>query len=138
MKTTFLAAAAAAMLGLAGAAIAAPDEAQRQAIQRAMAAKDKLREAEAAKGAERAKLMGEHMRMMKEVMDGMRAMEPRPGTTVQEREEWMREHQQLMRQMMDQMMAEHHMMMKGHADGKKPHDAEKRDGQQKDGPEHKH
>jgi hypothetical protein len=111
MKSTFLAAVLGAMLGASVAAIAAPDEAQRQVIQRALAAKAKLQQAEAAKGAERSKLMGEHLAMMKEVMDKMNAMKPRAGMTMQEHEEWMSEHQKLMQQMMDQMMAEHHMMM---------------------------
>lgn len=134
MKTTVLAGALAAMLSLASAAFGAPDEAQRQTIQRAMAAKAKLQQAEAAKGSERAKLMGEHMKMMKDVMDKMGAMKPRPDMTMQEREEWMKEHQDLMQQMMDQMMAEHHMMMMmGHPGGKKPSVAGKQAGD-----EHKH
>lgn len=92
-------------------AIAAPDEAQRFAMQQAMAAKQKLKQAEAAKGAERKALMGEHMKMMKEVMDKIAAMKPKAGMSGKEHEEWMKEHQELMRQMMDQMMAEHHLMM---------------------------
>lgn len=92
-------------------AVAAPDEAQRYAMKQAMAAKQKLKQAEAAKGAERKALMGEHMKMMKEVMDKIAGMAPKAGMSGKEHEEWMKEHQDLMRQMMDQMMAEHHLMM---------------------------
>ena len=98
-------------LGASLSAIAAPDEAQRHAMQQAMAAKQKLKQAEAAKGAERKALMGEHMKMMKEVMDKIAGMSPKAGLSGKEHEQWMKEHQELMRQMMDQMMAEHHLMM---------------------------
>ena len=47
-------------------AIAAQDEFQRQMTQKVMQAKQKLKAAEAAKGDERKKLMGEHMKMMHE------------------------------------------------------------------------
>jgi hypothetical protein len=65
------------MHGATYSAIAAPDEAQRAAIQKPMAAKAKLKEAEAAKGTQRKMLMGEHMKMMNEVMGKMSAMKPR-------------------------------------------------------------
>jgi uncharacterized membrane protein len=111
MKSKFLVAALIAMLSTSFSATAAPDEAQRQAIQRAMAAKQKLKQAEAAKGAERQTLMAEHMKMMKEVMDKMVAMKPKAGMSMQEHEEWINEHQKLMQQVMEQMMGEHHLMM---------------------------
>lgn len=111
MKSTILAAALIVALGASYSAVAAPDEAQRYAMQQAMAAKQKLRQAEAAKGAERKALMGEHMKMMKEVMDKVAAMKPKAGMSGKEHEEWMMEHQALMQQMMEQMMGEHHLMM---------------------------
>lgn len=92
-------------------AMSAPDEAQRQMIQRVIEAKQKLKEAEAAKGAERQKLMGEHMKMMKETMEKMQTMKPKAGMTMQEHEDWINEHQNLMEDMMGQMMEEHHMLM---------------------------
>jgi len=92
-------------------AIAAQDEFQRQMTQKVMQAKQKLKAAEAAKGAERNKLMGEHMKMMHDNMGKMQAMKPKPGMTMQEHEEWINEHQKLMDEMMSQMMEEHHMMM---------------------------
>jgi hypothetical protein len=92
-------------------ALAGQDELQRQMIQRVQQAKLKLKEAEAAKGAERQKLMGEHMKMMQENMEKMRAMEPRAGMTMQEHEDWINEHQKLMEEMMGQMMKEHHLLM---------------------------
>ena len=111
MKSQFLVAVLIAMLGASFYAMAAPDEAQRQMIQRAMEAKQKLQQAGAAKGAERQTLMAEHMKMMKDVMDKMAAMKPKAGMSMQEHEEWINEHQKLMQQVMDQMMGEHRLMM---------------------------
>lgn len=113
MKSAILASALIVALGAPCAALAAPDEAQRHAIQQAMAAKQKLKQAEAARGAERKALMGEHLKMMKEVMDKMAVMKPKEGMSGKEHEEWMKEHQQLMQQMMDQMMGQHHLMLQG-------------------------
>jgi ABC-type transporter MlaC component len=92
-------------------AIAGPDEFQRQMNQQVMKAKQKLKAAEAAKGDERKKLMGEHMKMMHDNMGKMQAMKPKSGMTMKEHEEWISEHQKLMDEMMGQMMDEHHMMM---------------------------
>ena len=96
---------------LSASAFAAQDEFQRQMTQKVMQAKQKLKAAEAAKGDERKKLMGEHMKMMHDNMGKMQAMKPKSGMTMQEHEEWMSEHQKLMDEMMSQMMDEHHMMM---------------------------
>jgi hypothetical protein len=92
-------------------AVAAPDEFQRQMIQRVAQSKQKLQQAEAAKGAERQKLMGEHMKMMKETMEKMQAMKPKAGMSMQEHEEWISQHQKLMEGIMGQMMEEHHLIM---------------------------
>lgn len=92
-------------------AVAGQDESQRQMTQQLMKAKQKLKEAEAAKGAERQKLMADHMKMMNDTMGKMRAMKPKPGMSMQEHEEWISEHQKLMEEIMGQMMQEHHMMM---------------------------
>lgn len=113
MKRLFIASLAGLALALPLAGNTAPDEAQKQIIQRAQDAKKKLAAAQAASGAERQKLMQEHMKMMQETMGKMQAMKPRDGMTPKEQKEWMDEHQKLMQQMMDQMMAEHHMMMQG-------------------------
>ncbi len=90
---------------------AGQDEFQRQMIQRVQQAKQKLQQAEAAKGSERQKLMEEHMRMMKETMEKMQAMKPKAGMSMQEHEDWISQHQKLMDDMMGQMMGEHHLMM---------------------------
>ena len=103
-------------IAFAGAAIvayAAQDESQRQITQRLHEQKLKLAAAEKAQGAERDKLMQEHMKMMQETMGKMQAMKPRDGMTMQEQKEWIAEHQKLMDQMMGQMMSEHHMVMQG-------------------------
>jgi Flp pilus assembly protein TadB len=91
--------------------IAAQDEAQRQMTQQVHKAKQKLQQAEAAKGVERQKLMGEHMQMMQDTMKKMQSMKPKTGMTMQEHQDWINEHQKLMDQMMEQMMDEHHLMM---------------------------
>jgi len=95
------------------AAYAGQDETQRLITQRLQVQKLKIVAAETAQGAEREKLMQEHMMMMQETMGKMVAMKPREGMTPQEQKEWMAEHQKLMEQMLGQMMQEHHMMMQG-------------------------
>ena len=96
---------------LSASAIAGPDFFQQQMTQSVLQAKQKLKEAEAAKGAERQKLMGEHMKMMQETMGKMQSMKPKAGMSMQEHEDWINQHQKLMEDMMGQMMEEHHMMM---------------------------
>ena len=96
---------------LSASAIAGQDESQRQMTQQVMKAKQKLNQAEAAKGAERQKLMSDHMKMMQDTMKKMQAMKPKAGMSMQEHADWMNEHQKLMEQMMEQMMGEHHLMM---------------------------
>jgi Ni/Co efflux regulator RcnB len=113
MKRILIAIAAIALIGLPLASLAGPDEAQRMMIQRIQEQKQKLAAAEAAHGAERQKLMTEHMKMMQETMGKMQAMKPRADMSLKEKDEWMAEHQKLMEQMMGQMMTEHHMMMQG-------------------------
>ena len=93
--------------------LAAQDESQRQMTQRLMEQKQKLATADKAQGAERDKLMQEHMTMMQETMGKMQAMNPRDGMSPQEQKEWMAEHQKLMDEMMGQMMQEHMMLMQG-------------------------
>jgi Ni/Co efflux regulator RcnB len=92
-------------------AIAGPDAFQQQMTQQLLKAKQKQKEVEAAKGAERQKLMDEHMTMLHASMQKCAAMKPKAGMSEQERDEWYSEHQQLMDQMMEQMMQDHRMMM---------------------------
>ena len=111
MKEKIIAVALSAILSLPGAAVAGADIVQQQLIRQAQEAKKKLAAAEAAKGAERRRLMSEHMKMMSETMGKMQAMKPRADMTMQEQKEWITEHQKLMDMMMDQMMGEHHLIM---------------------------
>lgn len=113
MKRILIAIATTAVIGLPLASLAGPDEAQRQMIQRIQEQKHKLAAAEGSQGAERRKLMVEHMKMMQETMGKMQAMKPRADMSLQEKDEWIAEHQKLMAQMMEQMMTEHHMLMQG-------------------------
>ena len=91
--------------------LSAPDEFQKNMIQRAQEAKKKLAAAQAAQGAERQKMMQEHMKMMQDMMAQMQKANPREGMSPQQMREWMDEHMKLMNDMMGQMMDEHHMMM---------------------------
>ena len=92
-------------------AMSAPDEAQKQLIQRTQDAKKKLAAAQAAQGPERQKMMQEHMKMMQDMMAQMQRAKPRDGMSPQQMKEWIDEHLALMQQMMGQMMDEHHLMM---------------------------
>jgi hypothetical protein len=107
------AALAALVLALPFSAGAAPDETQKQLIQRTQDAKKKLAAAQAAQGGERQKMMQEHMKMMQDVMAQMEKAKPRSGMKPEQMREWMDEHMKLMQEMMGQMMDEHHMMMQG-------------------------
>jgi len=98
-------------LPLAG--LAAPDETQKALIQKAQEAKKKLAAAQAASGAERQKMMQEHMKMMQDMMAQMQKAKPRAGMKPEQMREWIDEHLKLMNEMMSQMMGEHHMMMQG-------------------------
>lgn len=111
MKRSFLAAVAA--LALAGplVVLAAPDEAQKQLLQRSQEARRKLDAAQAAKGAERDKLMQEHMALMSQMMQQMHSARPGPNATPAQMREWIDEHLKVMDEMMKQMMEGERMMM---------------------------
>ena len=113
MRKILTAGLAALVLALAFSAGAAPDEAQKQLIQRTQEAKKKLAAAQAAQGAERQKMMQEHMKMMQDMMAQMQKAKPGAGMKPEQMREWIDEHMKLMREMMGQMMDEHHMMMQG-------------------------
>jgi len=93
--------------------IGAPDESQKQLIQRAQEAKKKLAAAQAAQGTERQKMMQEHMKMMQSMMTQMKKAKPGAGMNPEQTREWMDEHMKLMQEMMSQMMGEQNMMMQG-------------------------
>jgi len=94
-------------------AFSGPDESQKMLIQRAQEAKKKLAAAQTASGAERQKMMQEHMKMMQDMMTQMQKAKPGGGMSPQQMREWIDEHMKLMQEMMGQMMDEHHMMMQG-------------------------
>ena len=93
--------------------MAGPDASQQALIQKAQDAKKKLAAAQAATGAERQKMMQEHMKMMQGMMTQMQKAKPSGGMSPQQMREWIDEHMKLMRELMGQMMDEHHMMMQG-------------------------
>lgn len=93
--------------------LAAPDEAQKALIQKTQEAKKKLAAAQAAQGAERQKMMQEHMKMMQDMVAQMQKAKPRAGMSPEQMREWIDEHLKLMNEMMSQMMGEQHLMMQG-------------------------
>jgi len=101
------------IFGLPVSGFAAPDETQKALVQKAQEAKKKLAAAQAAAGAERQKMMQEHMTMMQDMMAQMQKAKPRAGMKPEQMREWIDEHLKLMNEMMGQMMGEHHMMMQG-------------------------
>jgi len=111
MKRRFLAAMAALVLAGPMLAYAAPDEAQKQLLQRSAEAKRKLDAAQAAQGTQRDKLMQEHMDLMGQMMKQMHSSRPGPNATPQQMREWIDEHMKVMDQMMSQMMDGQRMMM---------------------------
>lgn len=113
MRKFLIAAVTGLALAMPLAAFAPPDEIQKQMMQRVQESKQKLAAAQAATGAQRQKMMQEHMRLMQEVTTQMRAAKPREGMTPQQIREWIDEHLKLMDQLMSQMMDEHHLLMQG-------------------------
>ena len=111
MKRRFMVTLAALMLTGPMLVYAAPDEAQKQLMQRSMEAKKKLEAARATQGAQREKLMQEHMDLMGQMMKQMNSARPGPNATTQQMREWIDEHLKVMDQMMSQMMDAEHMMM---------------------------
>lgn len=111
MRRKFLSALAA--LALAGPVLvyAAPDESQKQLMQRSAEARSKLSAAQAAQGTQRDKMLQEHMEMMGQMTKQMNAARPGPNATPQQLREWIDEHMKLMDQMMGQMMDAQRMMM---------------------------
>jgi ABC-type transporter MlaC component len=111
MRRTLIAAMAIAATFVSGVGVAAPDETQKQIMQRAQEAKKKLAGAQSATGQDRQRLMQEHMTMMQDMMGQMQQAQPRGTMSPEQRREWMDEHMTLMQEMMGQMRGQHQMMM---------------------------
>ena len=111
MKNLFAVLIASGLFALPLAGVAAPDESQKALIQKAQDAKKKLAAAQSASGAERQKMMQEHMKMMQTMMAQMQKAKPGAGMSPEQNREWIDEHLKLMREMMSQMMGEHRLMM---------------------------
>ena len=88
-----------------------PDFEQQRLMVQVLQARQKLQQAEAAKGTEQQKLMGEHIQMLHDDMVACREMKPKAGMTESERDAWFAEHQKIMDDMMGQMMEEHKVKM---------------------------
>ena len=88
-----------------------PDFEQQRLMVQVLQARQKLQQAEAAKGAEQEKLSGEHMQMLHDDMKACREMKPKAGMTESERDAWFAEHQKIMNNMMTQMMEEQKVKM---------------------------
>jgi uncharacterized protein YicC (UPF0701 family) len=113
MKKLFAAMMGAVAISMAVPSSAAPDETQKQLVQRMQEAKKKLAAAQSAQGADRQKMMNEHMKMMQDMMAQMQKAKPSSNMKPEQMREWIDEHMKLMHEMMSQMMDEHHMMMQG-------------------------
>jgi len=113
MKRIFQAMLIALAVAVSHLATAAPDETQRQLIQRAQEAKKKLLTAQAAQGADRQRMMQDHMTVMGDLIAQMQKAKPREGMKPAEMRDWIDEHIKLMHEMMGQMMDEHRMMNGG-------------------------
>ena len=113
MKRALAATLAGIALALPLAATAAPDETQKQIIQRAQEAKRKLAAAEKAQGADRQQMMMDHMKMMDAMMAQMQKSKPPAGMKPEQMREWIDEHMKLMQEMMAQMKDSQRMMMQG-------------------------
>jgi methionine synthase I (cobalamin-dependent) len=113
MKKLFAPMIASVLFALPLAGFAGPDETQKALIQQAQDAKKKLAGAESTSGAERQKMMQEHMGMMQTMMAQMQKAKPGAGMPPEQNREWIDEHLKLMQEMMSQMMSEHHMMTQG-------------------------
>lgn len=79
--------------------------------QKSQEAQKKLREAEQAQGAERQKLIQEHMAMMDSIMQKMRETKPTKDMTIEEHEELIAAQREILEQLLGQMMQEHHMLL---------------------------
>ena len=114
MRGPTLAIATAIVLAVCAPVAEAADQDQQVLNQRAQEAKRKLQAADGGgAGAQRQKLMREHMSAMQEIMNRMRGMRPHGAMTPVEQQEWMIEHQKLMDQLIGQLMDEHHLLMEG-------------------------
>ena len=89
----------------------APDAVQQQILQHFIQSKQKLAQAEQAEGADRYRLMDEHMRGMQKALEQMRAAKPRAGMTPEQQSEWNADHQRLMEEVIEQMMMQFALMM---------------------------
>lgn len=114
MRRAFLAAAAALALAAPLLSYAGPDESQKQLQQRSVEARRKLEAAQNAQGAQRDKLIEEHMALMQQMMSQMTSARPGPNATAAQMREWIDEHLKLMDEMMKQMMQGERMMMGSH------------------------
>jgi hypothetical protein len=112
MRTQTLLVTGALVLAVCARGAAPADHDQQLLGQRAQEAKGKLQAAQAAQGAQRHKLLREHMDAMQDIMNRMRGMRPHGAMTPVQQQEWMIEHQALMDQLLGQLMDEHHLLMK--------------------------
>lgn len=105
MKKQMLAAAMGLALALPGVLYAGPDHTQDQMISMLQQASKKLEQARGAKGAERDKLMTEHVKLMEEVTGKMQGMRPAAGLTPKQQQEWYDEHAKIMAQLVKETRA---------------------------------
>ena len=69
--------------------------------------------AEKSNASKRQQLLAQHMQMLQQVMQRMRAARPQAGIRVQEHEEWITDHQKLMDEALQQMILDQGLLVQG-------------------------
>jgi hypothetical protein len=94
-------------------AFAEPHPLQQQLQRQLNEAKATQEAAEKANASKRQQLLAQHMQMLQQVMQQMRAAKPQAGISVREHEEWITEHQKLMDEALQQMIMDQGLLVQG-------------------------
>jgi hypothetical protein len=90
-----------------------PHPLQQQLQRQLNEAKATQEAAEKSNANKRQQLLAQHMQMLQEVMQQMRAAKPQAGISMQEHEEWITEHQKLMDEALQQMIMDQGLLVQG-------------------------
>lgn len=98
-------------IALPGVALAAADQIQIEMIRRAQQAKQALARTRAAAGAERDRLIEEHMALTRTLLEQMRAAQPGAELSPAQQRAWIDEHLRLMQEVLHQMDEMHRLLL---------------------------
>ena len=90
-----------------------PHPLQQQLQRQLNEAKATQEAAENSSASKRQQLLAQHMQMLQQVMQQMRAAKPQAGISVQEHEEWIAEHQKLLDEVLQQMIMDQGLLVQG-------------------------